>query len=195
MILMIDNYDSFTYNLVQYLGQLGEEVVVRRNDAITVDEIAALTPEAIFLSPGPCSPKEAGITVEVIRHFHRTTPLMGVCLGHQALGYAFGGDVVRAERIMHGKTSNIINDGKTIFRGLPNPFVAGRYHSLIVKRDTLPACFEVSAETEEGELMGIRHREYPVEGIQFHPESVLTPNGKRIIRNFLGLINRENRAL
>ncbi len=195
MILMIDNYDSFTYNLVQYLGQLGEDVVVHRNDVITIEEIARLKPEAIFLSPGPCSPKEAGITVDVVRRFHKTTPLMGVCLGHQALGYAFGGDVVRAERIMHGKTSNIINDGKTIFRGLPNPFVAGRYHSLIVKRESLPDCFEVSAETEEGELMGIRHREYPVEGIQFHPESVLTPNGKRIIRNFLGLINRENRAL
>lgn len=195
MILMIDNYDSFTYNLVQYLGQLGEDVTVRRNDEISIEEIAALSPEAIFLSPGPCSPKEAGITVDVIRHFHRDIPLMGVCLGHQSLGYAFGGEVVRAGRIMHGKTSNIINDGKTIFRGLPNPFVAGRYHSLIVKRDSLPACFEVSAETEEGELMGIRHREYPAEGIQFHPESVLTPNGKRIIRNFLGLINRENRAL
>ncbi|MBI4633688.1 MAG: aminodeoxychorismate/anthranilate synthase component II [Deltaproteobacteria bacterium] len=195
MIFMIDNYDSFTYNLVQYLGQLGEDVTVRRNDGISIEEIAALKPEAIFLSPGPCSPKEAGITVDVIRHFHRDIPLMGVCLGHQSLGYAFGGEVVRAGRIMHGKTSNIINDGKTIFRGLPNPFVAGRYHSLIVKRDSLPACFEVSAETEEGELMGIRHREYPAEGIQFHPESVLTPNGKRIIRNFLGLINRENRAL
>ena len=194
MILMIDNYDSFTYNLVQYLGQLGENVTVRRNDEISIEEIAALKPDAIFLSPGPCSPKEAGITVDVIRHFHKDIPLMGVCLGHQSLGYAFGGEVVRAERIMHGKTSDIINDGKTIFRGLPNPFVAGRYHSLIVKRDSLPACFEVSAETAEGELMGIRHREYPVEGIQFHPESVLTPNGKRIIRNFLGLINRKNNA-
>ena len=195
MILMIDNYDSFTYNLVQYLGQLGEEVMVRRNDEISLDEVGALKPEAIFLSPGPCTPKEAGITVDVVRHFHRSIPLMGVCLGHQALGYAFGGEVVRAGRIMHGKTSNIINDGKTIFQGLPNSFVAGRYHSLIVKRDTLPDCLEVSAETEEGELMGIRHREYPVEGIQFHPESVLTPNGKRILRNFLGLIKRSNRAL
>jgi anthranilate synthase/aminodeoxychorismate synthase-like glutamine amidotransferase len=194
MILMIDNYDSFTYNLVQYLGQLGEDVIVHRNDAITIEEIAALKPEAVFLSPGPCSPKEAGITVDVIRYFHRDIPLMGVCLGHQSLGYAFGAEVVRSPRIMHGKTSNIINDGKTIFQGLPNPFVAGRYHSLIVKRDSLPSCFEVSAETEDGELMGIRHREYPAEGIQFHPESVLTPNGKRIIRNFLGLINRENRA-
>src|SRR5574340_141619 len=154
MILMIDNYDSFTYNLVQYLGQLDEEVVVHRNDAVTVEEIAALKPEAIFLSPGPRSPREAGITVDVIRHFHRDVPLLGVCLGHQSLGYAFGGEVVRAERIMHGKTSNILNDGKTIFQGLPNPFVAGRYHSLIVRRDTLPSCFEVSAATEEGELMG-----------------------------------------
>ena len=194
MILMIDNYDSFTYNLVQYLGQLGEEVAVRRNDAIALDEIEAMNPEAIFLSPGPCSPEKAGITIDVIRRFHRRVPLMGVCLGHQAIGQAFSGRVVRAGRIMHGKTSPILNDGRTIFQGLPSPFPAGRYHSLIVERETLPDCLEVSAETEEGEIMGLRHREWPVEGIQFHPESILTPSGKRIIRNFLQLIDRKERC-
>jgi anthranilate synthase/aminodeoxychorismate synthase-like glutamine amidotransferase len=194
MILMIDNYDSFTYNLVQYLGQLGEEVAVHRNDAIALDEIEAMNPEAIFLSPGPCSPEKAGITIDVIRRFHRRVPLMGVCLGHQAIGQAFGGRVVRAGRIMHGKTSPILNDGRTIFQGLPSPFPAGRYHSLIVERETLPDCLEVSAETEEGEIMGLRHREWPVEGIQFHPESILTPSGKRIIRNFLQLIDRKERC-
>ncbi|MCX5846274.1 MAG: aminodeoxychorismate/anthranilate synthase component II [Deltaproteobacteria bacterium] len=188
MILMIDNYDSFTYNLVQYLGQLGQDVTVYRNDEITLDEIGKLAPDAIFLSPGPCTPKEAGITVDVIREFHKSVPLMGVCLGHQAIGYAFGGNVVRAGRLMHGKTSPIINDGKTIFKGLPNPFTAGRYHSLLVERTSLPSCLEISAETEEGEIMGIRHREYPVEGIQFHPESILTPHGKRIIKNYLEMI-------
>ena len=191
MILMIDNYDSFTYNLVQYLGQLGKEVAVHRNDAITLDEIEAMNPEAIFLSPGPCSPEQAGITVDVVRRFHRRIPLMGVCLGHQAIGHAFGGRVVRADRIMHGKTSPILNDGKTIFKGLPSPFPAGRYHSLIVERETLPDCLEISAETQEGEIMGLRHRTLPVEGIQFHPESILTPGGKRIIKNFLELIERK----
>ncbi len=185
MILMIDNYDSFTYNLVQYLGQLGRAVAVRRNDEISLGEIEALRPEAIFLSPGPCTPKEAGVTVDVIRHFHRRVPILGVCLGHQAIGYAFGAEVVRAGRLMHGKTSPVYNDGRTIFRGLPNPMTAGRYHSLLVDRDTLPPFLEVSAQTEEGEIMAIRHRFYPVEGVQFHPESVLTPNGKRILRNFL----------
>jgi anthranilate synthase/aminodeoxychorismate synthase-like glutamine amidotransferase len=188
MILMIDNYDSFTYNLVQYIGQLGEDVVVRRNDEITIPEIGKLRPSAIFLSPGPCTPREAGITVEVIRHYYKALPILGVCLGHQSIGFAFGADVVRAERIMHGKTSEIINDGRTIFQGLPNPFKAGRYHSLILKKDDLPACFEISAYTLEGEIMGIRHREYPLEGIQFHPESILTPQGKRIIKNFIDLI-------
>jgi anthranilate synthase/aminodeoxychorismate synthase-like glutamine amidotransferase len=191
MILMIDNYDSFTYNLVQYLGQLGQEVMVYRNDEITLDEIGKLAPDAIFLSPGPCTPKEAGITVNVIRKFHKSIPIMGVCLGHQAIGYAFGGNVVRAGRLMHGKTSSIINDGKTIFKGLPNPFTAGRYHSLLVERTSLPSCFEISAETEEGEIMGIRHREYPVEGIQFHPESILTPHGKRIIKNYLEILSKK----
>ena len=191
MILMIDNYDSFTFNIVQYLGQMGENVQVYRNDKITVEEIKTLKPQAIFLSPGPCSPKEAGITVDVIREFHKTVPIMGICLGHQAIGYAFGGEVVRAERIMHGKTSLITNDGKTIFQGLPNPFSAGRYHSLLVRRETLPACLEISAETAEGEIMGLRHRDFPVEGIQFHPESVLTPQGKRIIKNFLKYAGRK----
>jgi len=191
MILMIDNYDSFTYNLVQYLGQFDREVLVRRNDEIALDEINDLRPEALFLSPGPCSPKEAGVTVDVIRTFYRTIPVMGVCLGHQAIGYAFGGNVVRADRIMHGKTSPIHNDGKTIFKGLPNPFIAGRYHSLIVEKNSLPDCLEISAETVEGEIMGIRHRQYPVEGIQFHPESILTPNGKRIIKNFLDIIGKK----
>jgi len=185
MILMIDNYDSFTFNIVQYLGQLGEAVQVYRNDKIKIEEIRHLKPQAIFLSPGPCTPREAGITVDVIREFYKDLPIMGICLGHQSIGYAFGADVVRAGRIMHGKTSPIINDGKTIFAGLPNPFIAGRYHSLLVAADTLPACLEISAQTAEGEIMGLRHRDYPVEGIQFHPESVLTPQGKRIIKNFL----------
>jgi anthranilate synthase/aminodeoxychorismate synthase-like glutamine amidotransferase len=188
MILMIDNYDSFTYNLVQYIGQLGEDVLVHRNDEISIGEIQELEPDAIFLSPGPRTPKEAGITVDVIRQFDRTIPIMGICLGHQAVGYAFGAEVVRAERIMHGKTSRIITDGRTIFKGLPNPLIAGRYHSLILKKDSLPACLQVSAETKEGEIMGVRHKEYPVEGVQFHPESVLTPNGKRILRNFLEMV-------
>ena len=189
MILMIDNYDSFTYNLVQYIGQLGGAVVVHRNDMISLDEIRELNPDAIFLSPGPCTPQEAGISVEVIRKFGTTIPIMGVCLGHQAIGYAFGAEVVRAERIMHGKTSQINNDGRTIFQGLPSPFVAGRYHSLILERNSLPDYLEISAETEEGEIMGIRHKEYPLEGVQFHPESVLTPNGKRILKNFLAMID------
>jgi anthranilate synthase/aminodeoxychorismate synthase-like glutamine amidotransferase len=188
MILMIDNYDSFTYNLVQYLGQLGEEVVVRRNDEITLDEIEVLAPEAIFLSPGPGSPEQAGITVAAVRRFHERIPILGVCLGHQAIGHAFGGRIVRAERIMHGKTSPILNDGKTIFAGLASPFPAGRYHSLLVERSTFPDCLEISAETAEGEIMGFRHRRWPVEGIQFHPESILTPAGKRLIKNFLSLI-------
>ncbi len=191
MILMIDNYDSFTYNLVQYLGQLGEEVLVRRNDEITLVEIEAMKPEAIFLSPGPCSPEQAGITCDVVRTFHTKVPIMGVCLGHQAIGHAFGGRVVRAGRIMHGKTSPILHDRRTIFEGLASPFPAGRYHSLIVERDTLPDCLEISAETAEGEIMGLRHKRWPVEGIQFHPESILTPGGKRIIRNFLKLIDRK----
>ncbi|HPL62548.1 MAG: aminodeoxychorismate/anthranilate synthase component II [Syntrophales bacterium] len=185
MVLMIDNYDSFTYNLVQYLSQLGTDVHVRRNDAVSIREIRDMSPEAIFISPGPRTPKEAGISVKVINSFFDSIPILGVCLGHQAIGFAFGAEVVRAERVMHGKTSRILNDGRTIFRGLPSPFTAGRYHSLVVDRETLHADLEVSAETEEGELMAIRHRRRPVEGIQFHPESILTPGGKRILKNFL----------
>lgn len=191
MLLMIDNYDSFTYNIVQYLEQMGESVQVYRNDKITNDDIHRLRPEAIFLSPGPGSPVDAGITVNVIREFYQLLPIMGICLGHQSIGFAFGGEVVRASRIMHGKVSPVIHDGKTIFAGLPNPFTAGRYHSLVVRPETLPDCLEVSAQTAEGEIMGLRHKEYPVEGIQFHPESVLTPQGKRILRNFLKHIRRK----
>ena len=185
MILMIDNYDSFTYNLVQYLGEMGEELQVYRNDKITVEEIERLKPAKIIISPGPCSPKEAGISVETIKHFAGKTPLLGVCLGHQSIGYAFGGDVVRAGRLMHGKTSMIHHDGKGVFKGLPNPFEATRYHSLVIKRDTMPSCLEISAETDNGEVMGVRHKEFVIEGVQFHPESILTQNGKDLLRNFL----------
>jgi anthranilate synthase/aminodeoxychorismate synthase-like glutamine amidotransferase len=195
MILMIDNYDSFTFNIVQYLEQMGENVTVYRNDKINIQEIRKLKPAAIFLSPGPCTPLEAGITVHVVRELHTELPIMGICLGHQSIGYAFGAQIVLAGRIMHGKTSPVKHDGKTIFAGLPNPFVAGRYHSLLVSRDTLPDCLEISAETDEGEIMGLRHKNYPVEGIQFHPESVLTPQGKRIIRNFLKYtVRREHKS-
>lgn len=194
MILMIDNYDSFTFNIVQYVEQMGEDVQVYRNDKITLDGIKKLNPQAIFLSPGPCSPREAGITVDVVHAFHKILPILGICLGHQSIGYAFGGDIVRAERIMHGKVSSVNHDSKTIFAGLPNPFTAGRYHSLVVRPETLPACLEVSATTTEGEIMGFRHKGYPVEGIQFHPESVLTPQGKRIIRNFLKYTGRKERS-
>jgi anthranilate synthase/aminodeoxychorismate synthase-like glutamine amidotransferase len=187
MILMIDNYDSFTYNLVQYLGQLGEDVTVHRNDSITPAMIEDLEPEAIFLSPGPRSPKDAGCMVDIIRQFYQTIPIMGICLGHQAIGYAFGARVVQAPTIMHGKTSEIYSDGETIFKRLPTPFVAARYHSLILDRASIPAELEISAETGQKEIMGIRHRKYPVEGIQFHPESILTPHGKRIIGNFLAM--------
>jgi anthranilate synthase/aminodeoxychorismate synthase-like glutamine amidotransferase len=188
MILMIDNYDSFTYNLVQYISQLGGEVEVHRNDAITIEQIEAMRPEAIVVSPGPCSPEQAGISVAVISRFHRDIPILGVCLGHQAIGQALGGHVVRATRVMHGKTSPVFHYGRTIFAGISNPFTAGRYHYLHVERDTLPDCLEISAETGEGEIMGLRHRMFPLEGIQFHPESILTPSGKMIIRNFLTLL-------
>jgi len=187
VLLVIDNYDSFTYNLVQYLGELGQELRVVRNDAITVDEIAALKVERIVISPGPCTPKEAGISVETIKRLAGTIPILGVCLGHQSIGEAFGGEVVRAERLMHGKTSMIRHDGRTIFRNLANPFEATRYHSLIVRRETLPSCLEISAETAEGEIMGLRHKIFPVEGVQFHPESILTRPGKDLLRNFLKL--------
>ena len=187
MLLVIDNYDSFTYNLVQYFGELGAELLVKRNDEITVDEIRALKPERICISPGPCTPKEAGISNDVIRAFGENTPLLGVCLGHQCMGDVFGGDVIRAPRLMHGKTSPIHHDGKGVFAGLPNPFEATRYHSLIVKRETFPACLEITAETVEQEIMGLRHRELPIHGVQFHPESILTIEGKKLLQNFLSL--------
>ncbi|AOT99677.1 aminodeoxychorismate/anthranilate synthase component II [Bacillus amyloliquefaciens] len=185
MILMIDNYDSFTYNLVQYLGELGEELIVRRNDEITIEQIEELGPDFLMISPGPCSPDEAGISLEAIKHFAGSIPIFGVCLGHQSIAQVFGGDVVRAERLMHGKTSEVMHDGQTIFNGLQNPLVATRYHSLIVKADTLPDCFTVSAQTKEGEIMAIRHHELPVEGVQFHPESIMTSFGKEMLRNFI----------
>ena len=186
-ILVFDNYDSFTYNLVQYFGELGEDVQVYRNDRISVEEIEALKPKRLVVSPGPCTPNEAGVSVEVIRRFAGRLPLLGVCLGHQSLAVAFGGRVVRAERLMHGKTSPIRHDGRTIFRELPNPFDATRYHSLIVERTSLPSCFEISAETADGEIMGMRHSSLGVEGVQFHPESILTTAGKDLLRNFLKL--------
>lgn len=187
MLLVIDNYDSFTYNLVQYFGELGADVRVVRNDAVTLDEIAAWNPRQIVISPGPCTPAEAGISVAAIQHFAGKVPLLGVCLGHQSIAAAFGGRVVRAGRLMHGKTSPILHDGRTIFRDLPNPFTATRYHSLLVERETLPECFEVSAWTAEGEIMGLRHRSMFVEGVQFHPESILTTSGKQLLQNFLAL--------
>ena len=187
MLLMIDNYDSFTYNLVQYFGELGEEVQVFRNDKITIEQIEALGPRRLVISPGPCTPREAGISVEAIRHFAGRLPILGVCLGHQSLAVAFGGAVVRADRLMHGKTSMIHHDGKTIFHSLSNPFEATRYHSLLVSRTTVPECLEVSAETAEGEIMGLRHRTLGTEGVQFHPESILTTAGKDLLRNFLKL--------
>lgn len=185
MLLMIDNYDSFTYNLVQYLGELGEDIRVFRNDKLTMDEIEALGPELIVISPGPCTPREAGISVEVVRHFTGRIPILGVCLGHQSVGAAFGGEIIRAERLMHGKTSLIHHDGKGVFEGVESPFEATRYHSLLIRRDSLPDCLDITAWTEEGEIMGVRHREHLVEGIQFHPESILTRVGKDILRNFL----------
>ncbi|MGV7228955.1 MAG: anthranilate synthase component II [Nitrospirales bacterium] len=187
MILVIDNYDSFTYNLVQYLGELGAEVQVIRNDKLTIEDIEQLAPDQLLISPGPCTPNEAGISVDAIKHYAGKLPLFGVCLGHQSLAYAFGGQIVRAERLMHGKTSMIHHDGKTIFKGLPNPFEATRYHSLIVKRETLPTDFDVSAETVEGEIMGLRHRPTGAEGVQFHPESILTGAGMDLLKNFLAL--------
>jgi anthranilate synthase/aminodeoxychorismate synthase-like glutamine amidotransferase len=187
MLLVIDNYDSFTYNLVQYLGELGEDVEVYRNDRITVPEIRDLAPHHIVISPGPCTPNEAGISVQVVRELGGEIPLLGVCLGHQAIGQAFGGKVVRAATLMHGKTSMIHHDGRGIFRGLPNPFEATRYHSLAVERASLPEVLEVTAHTEDGEIMGLRHRQLAIEGVQFHPESILTRVGKDLLRNFLAV--------
>ncbi len=188
---MIDNYDSFTYNLVQYLGELGEELIVKRNDDITIEEIDELSPDFLMISPGPCSPDEAGISLEAIKHFAGEIPIFGVCLGHQSIAQVFGGDVVRAERLMHGKTSDIEHDGKTIFGGLKNPLVATRYHSLIVKPETLPSCFTVTARTKEGEIMAIRHNDLPIEGVQFHPESIMTSFGKEMLRNFIETYRKE----
>lgn len=185
MILVIDNYDSFTYNLVQYLGELGQEIIVKRNDEISLEQISELSPDHILLSPGPCTPNEAGITLDVIEHFKGKIPIFGVCLGHQAIGQAFGGNVIRAERLMHGKTSPIHHENQSVFEGLPVPFTATRYHSLLVERSSLPDCLEITAETAEGEIMGLRHKEYDVEGVQFHPESIITDYGHQILRNFL----------
>ena len=187
MILVIDNYDSFTYNLVQYLGELGAELTVRRNDQMTVTEIESLAPERIVISPGPKTPSEAGICLDVIKTFSGRVPILGVCLGHQAIGQAFGGRVIRAPELMHGKTSLVSHDGKTIFSGLPNPLTATRYHSLIVERESLPACLEISATAPDGLIMGLRHRTMKVEGVQFHPESILTEVGKDLLANFLQL--------
>ena len=187
MLLVIDNYDSFVYNLVQAFGDLGEEVAVFRNDAVTVEDVVAARPSAVVVSPGPCTPHEAGISIDLIRACAGRCPVLGVCLGHQAIAAAFGGEVVRAREVVHGKTSQILHDGRTVFRNLSNPFVATRYHSLIVQKDGLPECLSVTAWTEHGDVMGIRHRRYPVEGVQFHPESILTASGKRLLSNFLDL--------
>ncbi|HUO58614.1 MAG TPA: aminodeoxychorismate/anthranilate synthase component II [bacterium] len=185
MILVIDNYDSFTYNLVQYLGELGADIQVVRNDELTVDQVLQRKPDQILISPGPCSPKEAGISVDTIKQLAGKVPILGVCLGHQSIGYAFGGDIVRAKNLMHGKTSQITHDGKGVFKGLPNPFRATRYHSLVIKKETLPDCLEVTATSEDGEIMGVRHKTLPVEGVQFHPESILTECGKQLLKNFI----------
>ncbi|MBN6187412.1 aminodeoxychorismate/anthranilate synthase component II [Aneurinibacillus sp. BA2021] len=185
MILMIDNYDSFTYNLVQYLGEMGEELRVVRNDQITCDEIAAMQPSYLMISPGPCTPNEAGVSLEAIKRFTGRIPIFGVCLGHQSIAQVFGGRVIRAERLMHGKTSQVHHAGSGIFAGIPTPFRATRYHSLIVERDTLPDCLEITAETPEGEIMALRHRDFAVEGVQFHPESIMTEHGMQLLRNFL----------
>ena len=190
MLLLIDNYDSFTYNLFQYFGELGQEVRVERNDALDVEAIATMRPEHIVISPGPCTPNEAGISIDVIRRFAGEIPILGVCLGHQAIGQAFGGHIVRADRVMHGKLSPVFHDARGLYRDLPNPFEATRYHSLLIERDTLPACLEITAKTWEDEIMGVRHRDFagtdaPLEGVQFHPESIMTGEGKRILANFL----------
>ena len=187
MLVMIDNYDSFTYNLVQYLGELGEQVRTFRNDEITVSEIAALSPDKVMVSPGPCTPDEAGISLEVIKHFAGKVPLMGVCLGHQSIGQAFGGKIVHATEVMHGKTSMVEHDGSGLFIDIPSPYRVTRYHSLVVERDSLPAELEVTAWTDDGEIMGLRHRELPVVGVQYHPESILTEHGHRLLKNFLEL--------
>jgi anthranilate synthase/aminodeoxychorismate synthase-like glutamine amidotransferase len=187
MILVIDNYDSFTYNLVQYLGEMKAPLEVRRNDQISLDQIRELNPERILVSPGPCSPRESGLSNDIIKTFGPKVPLFGVCLGHQCIGYTYGAQVVVNYRIMHGKTSPIKHNGRDLFKGMANPFAATRYHSLVIQRDSLPDCLEVTAETEEGEIMGVRHKSHPIFGVQFHPESILTENGRQILRNFLSL--------
>jgi anthranilate synthase/aminodeoxychorismate synthase-like glutamine amidotransferase len=187
MILVIDNYDSFTYNLVQYLGEMEARMEIRRNDQVTIEQIRELNPERILISPGPCSPRESGLSNDIIRTFGPRVPLFGVCLGHQCIGHTFGGEVVVNYRMMHGKTSAIQHNGRDLFRGMPNPFSATRYHSLVIKRDTIPDCLEITAETAEGEIMGVRHKNFPIWGVQFHPESILTENGRQILKNFLSL--------
>ncbi len=186
-MLVIDNYDSFTYNLVQYLGEMHVEMQVHRNDQISLDQIRALRPERILISPGPCSPRESGLSNEIIRTFSPQTPTLGVCLGHQCIGHVFGGNVIVNYRMMHGKTSRIKHNGKDLFQDMPNPFAATRYHSLVIQRDSLPACLEITAETEEGEIMGVKHKQFPIWGVQFHPESILTESGRQILSNFLRL--------
>jgi len=193
MILVLDNYDSFTYNLVQYLGEMGAEMAIYRNDQITLSEVAAMRPEKLVISPGPCTPKEAGISIDLIRKFGSQIPILGVCLGHQAIGEAFGGEVVRAPRLMHGKTSMIEHDGRAIYRQLPNPFEATRYHSLIIRRESMPDDLLITAWTQEGEVMGVRHKSFPVEGVQFHPESILTQAGKGLLKNFLTMAQGDSR--
>jgi anthranilate synthase component 2 len=190
MLLMIDNYDSFTYNLVQYFGELGEDVRVFRNDEITIQDIAALSPGSIVISPGPCTPNEAGVSLSLIKRFARDIPILGVCLGHQSVGQAFGGKIVHAKSVMHGKTSAIHHENKGVFAGLPNPLTATRYHSLVIERATMPECLEITAWSDDGEIMGVRHREFPVEGVQFHPESILTEAGHDLLANFLRLTRR-----
>ncbi len=187
MVLVIDNYDSFTYNLVQYLGEMRVKMEIHRNDQVTLDQVRALKPERILISPGPCSPRESGLSNDVIRAFSTTTPTLGVCLGHQCIGHVFGGNVIVNYRMMHGKTSQIKHNGKDLFEGMPNPFAATRYHSLVIERGSLPDSLEITAETEEGEIMGVKHREYPIWGVQFHPESILTESGRQILQNFLKL--------
>lgn len=185
MLLIIDNYDSFTFNLFQYLGELGETMEVYRNDRITIEDIEILNPARIVISPGPCTPNEAGVSIETIRHFAGKVPILGVCLGHQSIGAAFGGEIIRAPKLMHGKTSMVHHDGRTIFEGLPSPFIATRYHSLIIRKESIPDCLEITAWTDDRVIMGVRHREYVIEGVQFHPESILTTVGKDLLRNFI----------
>ncbi|MGM0847011.1 MAG: aminodeoxychorismate/anthranilate synthase component II [Bacillota bacterium] len=190
MILMIDNFDSFTYNIVQYLGELGEEIVVKRNNEINIAEIELLAPDYLMISPGPCTPNEAGISLEAIKYFAGKIPIFGVCLGHQAIAQVFGGEVVKAEKLMHGKTSSVNHNGKTLFEGISNPFQAGRYHSLIVRKETLPDCLEITAETKDEEIMAIRHKHLPIEGVQFHPESIITEEGRELLANYLNIYKR-----